>query len=72
MQTKNLKKTQLVSEFRYNAAELAKALMREKISHNTEFKVYVEVPGGGDWSNTELEIEDDCKLIVEVTRTIIE
>lgn len=30
-------------------------------------EVYVRVPGGGDWSNTQLAIEDDCPLIVKVT-----
>jgi hypothetical protein len=30
--------------------------------------VYVKVPGGGDWSNTNLEINNDCLLFVEIKR----
>jgi len=30
--------------------------------------VYVKVPGGGDWSNTNLEINKDCLLFIEIKR----
>jgi hypothetical protein len=29
---------------------------------------YVQVPGGGDWSNTDLQIDGDLPLIVEFTQ----
>lgn len=29
--------------------------------------VYVKVPGGGDWSNTSLEIDSDCPIIITWT-----
>lgn len=32
-------------------------------------KVYVQVPGGGDWSNTELDIQHDDEVIVIVEET---
>lgn len=30
----------------------------------THLKVYVKVPGGGDWSNTDLELDDSNSLYV--------
>ena len=30
----------------------------------TNVQVYVYVPGGGDWSSTNLDIEKDCPVIV--------
>lgn len=30
--------------------------------------IYVKIPGGGDWSNTNLEISKDCLLFVEIKR----
>lgn len=30
--------------------------------------VYVQVPGGGDWSNTRLEINKDCLLFIEIKK----
>lgn len=32
-------------------------------------EVYVKVPGGGDWSNTNLDIEHDDEVVVEVVET---
>lgn len=32
-------------------------------------KVYVAVPGGGSWSNTDLEIEHDDEVIVQIEET---
>jgi len=31
-------------------------------------KIFVDVPGGGDWSNTELCIQD-APLVIEITNT---
>lgn len=27
-------------------------------------QVFVRVPGGGDWSNTALEIDEECPIVV--------
>jgi len=32
-------------------------------------KVYVAVPGGASWSNTDLEIEHDDEVIVQIEET---
>jgi hypothetical protein len=35
-------------------------------------RITVQVPGGGDWSNTELEVDDRCPVVVawtEVTQS---
>lgn len=34
--------------------------------------VFVKVPGGGDWSNMELDINDENTIIVQVTEHICE
>lgn len=47
---------------KYNITIPAKAL---------SLKVFVEVPGGGDWSGQELEIDDDTQIQV-VWRTVEE
>lgn len=31
--------------------------------------IFVRVPGGGDWSNTDLDIEEDCPLIARFSST---
>lgn len=33
---------------------------------NKDLKVHVEIPGGGDWSNTDLDISKDHPIIVTV------
>lgn len=39
-----------------------KTLTTEKVT------AFVRVPGGGDWSNTNLEVGTDCPLVVTVKR----
>ena len=41
------------------------------LSTASDFKVYFSVPGGGDWSNQDIEIDKDCPVIVtwKVTST---
>jgi len=34
---------------------------------SARIRIFVEVPGGGDWSNEDLEIGERTPLIVEVT-----
>ena len=53
---------------RYRASFDAKEL-REKLNLTEGSKIYVQVPGGGDWSNQELELDSDCPLIAEYTTT---
>ena len=31
-------------------------------------RIYVKVPGGGDWSNTDMDISKDCLLFVHIKR----
>ncbi len=51
----------------YSADDLRLALVLPK-----DARIYVDVPGGGDWSNTELAIENGgrCPLVVEYTETV--
>ena len=37
-----------------------------------QIRVYVNVPGGGDWSHCELDISGKTPLIVEWTETVTE
>jgi hypothetical protein len=36
-----------------------------------QIDMYVPVPGGGDWSNTNLDIDKDCPLIIDIKTTVI-
>ena len=31
--------------------------------------IFVKIPGGGDWSNTNLEIDNICPIFVEIKTT---
>jgi hypothetical protein len=33
----------------------------------TDVRVFVKVPGGGDWSNSELEIDMDTPIVLQYT-----
>ena len=66
--------TRTVDTYEFTAEELIEALKQagllpNEISHK-ESTVFVRVPGGGDWSNTDLEIDEDRPLTVKVDRTI--
>lgn len=41
--------------------------LRYSLNIPDDAKIFVKVPGGGDWSNTNLNIDDDTPLIVEWT-----
>jgi hypothetical protein len=49
-------------------------LLKAKIGvplRGVSFTLYVDVPGGGDWSNTELDVEEHpVKFVVEWTEKI--
>jgi hypothetical protein len=36
----------------------------------TNVRIFVRVPGSGDYSNTDLDIEDGCPLFVEFDRNL--
>jgi len=66
--------TRTVDTYEFTAEELIEALKQagllpNEISHK-ESTVFVRVPGGGDWSNTDLEIDEDRPLTDKVDRTI--
>jgi len=44
-------------------------LEREGITLPTGAKITVTVPGGGDWSNTELDIDDHTPVVVSWKET---
>lgn len=31
-------------------------------------KIYIKVPGGGDWSNTQLDVDSTCPLVIELKK----
>lgn len=67
------RETKTIKQFQFTAAELLAALGISKPddvqsatkSRRTIIDVFVRVPGGGDWSNTNLDIESH-PLIVEI------
>ena len=46
-----------------------KALQRTGLEIPLGAAIFVQVPGGGDWSNTSLDIDEDCPIIVTWTTT---
>lgn len=34
-------------------------------------EIFVNVPGGGDWSNMELEIDKDCPIVIKIKKIIL-
>lgn len=49
--------------------ELSAQGVSEQPRKGTNVKVYVSVPGGGDYSSTDLDIDDDCTITVEWQET---
>lgn len=56
--------TRTTQNYVITAEEIRKALDLPK-----DAKIFVQVPGGGDWSNTDLEIDSDTPLRATVTTT---
>ena len=48
-----------------DAVTLIEALRANGVKIPGDAKVYVTVPGGGDWSHTDLDIDDDAPLTIE-------
>lgn len=46
------------------AKALIEALQAVGLAVPTDAEVYVQVPGGGDWSNTSLDIDDACPVVL--------
>ncbi len=44
-------------------------LRKEGIEVGASVEIFVSVPGGGDWSNTDLDISASCPLIVRWTES---
>ncbi len=40
------------------------------VPEKCDLRIYVAVPGGGDWSNTDIEINREHPLCVEWTTTV--
>jgi hypothetical protein len=67
------RETRTIKQCRFTAAEVLAALGISKVddiqsatkSRRTNIDIFVRVPGGGDWSNTNLDIESH-PLIVEI------
>lgn len=35
-------------------------------------RMYVRVPGGGDWSNTDLDIDRNCPLVIVFKKEVVQ
>jgi len=69
----NVKKT-TTSTYQFDDQNLIMALLpletrNAVIKGKATVAVFVNVPGGGDWSNSQLSINDDCKLTIVVEKT---
>ena len=58
------KKITTEARYEFNEAEL-----RKRLRLPGGARIFVRVPGGGDWSNTDLEIEDGRPLLATVVTT---
>ena len=43
-----------------------------KFDHSYDIRAFVAIPGGGDWSNTDLGVGPDCPIHVVVTNITTE
>ena len=74
MKTTRTRTTTVTTESTYNfsSEEVLNALkiagLLPSDTFNRDSIVFVRVPGGGDWSNTDLEIESSNPLVVKVKR----
>lgn len=59
--------------YRFTRDEVLEALCAAGLlpfnGERLDAQVYVRVPGGGDYSNINLDIDADCPLVVKVTET---
>lgn len=62
-----------IREYELSGTEIVNLLKRTGITipDSAKVDVYVSVPGGGDWSNQDLEIDTDCpvKVTIQVETT---
>lgn len=68
LEWKNLTVTK-TSRYR-REVKLTGAELREALGLTDRTQITVHVPGGGDWSNTDLDLDDVTLDIVEVTDKI--
>jgi hypothetical protein len=40
------------------------------VPEKCDLRIYIAIPGGGDWSNTDIEISNEHPLCVEWTTTV--
>lgn len=61
----------ITSTISINAEDIQSFLMRAGISIPSDAKVSVKfsVPGGGDWSNTDIEISDENPITITIVKT---
>jgi len=59
--------TKTTKRYEFNRSDVIKALIAYGFLPKNEkvTEVYAKVPGGGDWSNMNLDIENDSPLLVE-------
>lgn len=64
------KKTTTVEEYTFNDLEILEALKDAgKLPKDAKGRLTIWVPGGGDWSNMELDIDDDNPIRITVETT---
>jgi hypothetical protein len=67
-------KTRTVSErtrtFELDALDLLHLIRKDNMfpipAKLEKLRVFIRVPGGGDYSNMDLEVDDHCPIVVEV------
>lgn len=64
--------TKRTTNYRVTVDDLLALIRRKYNVKPKNLEAFVNVPGGGDWSNTRLIIDQDTDLQVEVTETVIE
>jgi len=57
----------------FAASELYDMLLPPETPPDATVRIFMEIPGGADWSNEDLEVDEDRhRLIVEIVTTKLE
>ena len=67
-------KTEKNYEYKLSGKDIVSLLTRNKKFSEGEIiqSITVRVPGGGDWSHMNLDIDEDCPVVIKTKQTIHE
>lgn len=68
--TRIKRESQTTHTVSFSASDLYEKLLPPGTPSDATIRIFMEIPGGADWSNTDLEVDDGRRsLIVEIITT---